>query len=416
LRPPHGHPHPHPQAYPPQQGASQPASQPRTVYMPPVAQMAPAPYPYAGGAAPDPRAVGPAWAAPAAQRPVPIPVRRAEPRPRARPEPSRPGFFRRLLSALFTIMSVLLLLTGAGFVVVAILNQQGIISLSEEDIPVVLPEQPIAIPAITPLIGKPDRQAETAWSSGTCGDYSNERDLPAYQVGKNSGSAQILRGRTAALVVKIFSPSMVWVKATETNVERAALMTQRFYLTQAKARNVPLTFDVIPWPLRTGYQMPALNLDANQRLSSATMDLIRDSSRLTIESALGAKLDRVVSQIRKDGYDNVAFFVFFPVKTTARNFAVPSYRSAPVDYPEAAYLFAPTTDFGHFAVTMAHEGMHLFGADDIYRIKSADKRDDDDVMGEYCTGFLKAKVGDATAFAVGWLPTPPPRAYGFEIK
>lgn len=318
------------------------------------------------------------------------------------------------MSALFTFVSVTVILAGAAFVAIAILNRQGVID--EENLPVILPEQPVAIPTIAPLTTKPDKVAEGAWSSGSCGDFSKERDLPAYQVGRDSGSAQELRGKTAGLVLKLHSTSLSWTKANELTVDRAALMAQRFYLTQAQKRGVDLKFDVIPWDLKTAFEMPKLALDGNQRLSSDVMDGIRDNSRLAIEGALGARLDRVIGELRKSGYENVALFVFLPVKTSARSFAVPSYRSAPKDYAEAAYLFVPSNDFGHFAVTVAHEGMHLFGADDIYRIKNVDKRDDDDVMGEYCTGFLRAKVGDATAFAVGWQASPPVRGYRFDVK
>lgn len=378
--------------------------------------MAPAPFPYAGGAAPDPRAVGPAWSAPAAQRP-PRPVHAVAPSPPRAPRPrapDKPGIVRRILSGFLTAFGVLVLLAGAAFVAISLLGREGVID--EENLPVILPEQPVAIPSITPLTTKPDRVAEGAWSSGNCGDFSKERDLPAYQVGRDSGSAQELRGRTAGLVLKLHSSSLSWTKANELSVDRATLMAQRFYLTQAQKRGIELKFDIIPWELKTAFDVPKLALDGNQRLGSDVMDQIRDGSRTAIETALGARLERVIAEIRKTGYDNVAFFVFLPVKTSARSFAVPSYRSAPKDYAEAAYLFVPTNDFGHFAVTVAHEGMHLFGADDIYRIKNVDKRDDDDVMGEYCTGFLKAKVGDATAFAVGWLPTPPARGYRFDVK
>lgn len=394
-----------------------------------------APYPYAGGAPPDPAARGPAWAAPAAARPAPpypsppYADQRAAAghafQPPASPararaavqRPAGPGLFRRLVSLVFTLITVVLVLGGAGLVGLALLAREGVSPIADEDLPVTLPVQPIAIPDRTPLVGKPDKVGETAWTSGTCGDFSKERDLPAYQAGRSSGSAGALRGRTAALVLKLHSPSMVWTKSAELTVERAALMAQRFYLTQATAHGVTdLRFDLIPWGLRTNYQMPSLNLEANQRLPSKTMDLIRESSRASIEAALGAKLDRVIQELRRDGYQNVALFVFFPVKTKARNFAVPSYRSAPNDYPEAAYLFAPSSDFGQFAVTLAHEGMHLFGADDLYRIKNVDKRDDDDIMGEYCTGFLRAKVNDATSFAVGWRPAAPVRGYKFDVK
>jgi hypothetical protein len=349
---------------------------------------------------------------------MPIPVVRPERRAaRARPaKPVRPvrppsarGWLARLTSFVFTCVTAAVLTAGAAFVAFALLERRG-------SLPAIAPERPIALPAITPLSLKADKIAEAAWSSGSCGDFSKERDLPAYQVGRSSGSAQSLEGKTAALVIKLHASGLSWTSAADLNVDRAALMTQRFYLTQAKARRVALGFDVIPWALDTSYQLPSLTLDANQRLASATMDAIRDGSRLAIEIALGARLDRVIDELRNDGYANVALFVFMPIKTSARSFAVPSYRSAPVDYPEAAYLFVPTTDFAHFAVTMAHEGMHLFGADDLYRVKKVDKRDSDDVMGEYCTGFAKAKVGDATAFAVGWIPTAPARAYPFDLK
>ncbi len=390
--------------------------------MPPVAYTAPAPYPYAGGARPDPSAIGPSWAAPAVPAPhhrprhhAPAPAAaHAAGRAHHHVAPRGPSLGRRVVSWLFSFFSVLVLLAGAAFVVIAIASRQGLVD--EEDLPVVLPDQPVAIPAVTPMTQKPDKVAEGAWTSGTCGDFSKERDLPAYQAGRNSGSAQALKGKTIGLVIKLHAPALAWTKSTELSVDRASLMAQRFYLTQAKKRGVPLQFDVVPWELKTAYALPSLALDANQRLPSDTMDAIRDGSRAAIEGALGAKLDRVISTLRKDGYENVAIFVFLPVKTSARSFAVPSYRSAPKDYPEAAYLFVPQNDFGHFAVTMAHEGMHLFGADDLYRVKNVDKRDNDDVMGEYCTGFLKAQVGDATAFAVGWLNAPPPRPYPFDVK
>ncbi len=406
--------------------------------------MAPAPFPYAGGANAARDAVGPAWSAPSERRPAQGPhahphahphaqhargwaprenARQAPPAAQAqqrqaprRVAPSKPGWFRRILSAAFTFVAALVLFAGAGFAVLALLDRGGIVSLDQSVLPVILPEQPIAMPSIVPLTLKQDKTLESTWASGNCGDFSKERDLPAYQVGRDSGSAQALRGKTAALVLKLHAPGLAWTKTTDLNVDRASLIAQRFYLTQAKKRGVDLRFDVIPWALKSAYQLPSLALDANQRLDTRTMDVIRDGSRLAVEGALGARLERVIGELRKGGYQNVALFVFLPVKTSARSFAVPSYRSAPTDYPEAAYLFVPTNDFGHFAVTVAHEGMHLFGADDLYRIKNVDKRDNDDVMGEYCTGFLKATVNDATAFAVGWAPAAPPRGYNFDIR
>jgi hypothetical protein len=55
----------------------------------------------------------------------------------------------------------------------------------------------------------------------------------------------------------------------------------------------------------------------------------------------------------------------------------------------------------------------LFGADDLYRIQHIDKTDTHDLMGEYCSGYKQATLLDATAYAIGWTTTPPPRPYPF---
>jgi hypothetical protein len=125
----------------------------------------------------------------------------------------------------------------------------------------------------------------------------------------------------------------------------------------------------------------------------------------------------VADEFKKGGYDQVAFLIYFPVKTEARDFAYSAYRSN-ADEAEAAFLFAPATitDFGHFAVTVTHEGLHLFGADDLYRLQNLDKTDVHDIMGEYCTGFRQATINDATAYSIGWSDTPPARPYRFQSR
>jgi hypothetical protein len=74
-------------------------------------------------------------------------------------------------------------------------------------------------------------------------------------------------------------------------------------------------------------------------------------------------------------------------------------------------MFSPLRDLGDFAVTVSHEGLHLFGADDLYRMRTVDPGDAHDIMAEACNGFRQATIGDATAYAVGWLATPPRRPY-----
>ena len=61
--------------------------------------------------------------------------------------------------------------------------------------------------------------------------------------------------------------------------------------------------------------------------------------------------------------------------------------------------------------TYAHELIHLFGADDIYRLTKVDPADDGDIMGGRCVLLRDTRIGEATAWAVGWKASPPARAY-----
>jgi hypothetical protein len=64
------------------------------------------------------------------------------------------------------------------------------------------------------------------------------------------------------------------------------------------------------------------------------------------------------------------------------------------------------------ASVAAHEGLHLFGADDLYRLTPEDAGDSNDLM-SVCRGFSGNGIEDATAWAIGWLDAPPARRYRF---
>ena len=348
----------------------------------------------------DPRYVGPRWAAPGPPRPLP---------PR-RTAPKRSGGGCLLAAAVLFGLFVVFL--GGAAVLVAI-------GTRDEDRAADLPqEQKGNLPAVAPIGGKPDATAQSVWTAGVCGDFSKERDRTAYFATRNEGSARVLRGRVAMIHIRVNSPTLRWTKGGEVNVNRAALMSQEFVLTHAKRYSVAgLTFDVIPWSLKTTYQLPDLGTNTNHKLDDQTMRFVRDGAREAVEAALSARMESVVASVKAGGYDEVGFVIHFPTKTDARDFAFSAFHGEPKDKSaEMAFIFSPTSDFGHFAVTVTHEGLHLFGADDLYRIEHLDARDQHDIMGEYCTGFRQAIVHDATAYAIGWSPSPPPRGYAFEDR
>jgi hypothetical protein len=65
---------------------------------------------------------------------------------------------------------------------------------------------------------------------------------------------------------------------------------------------------------------------------------------------------------------------------------------------------------------VAHELLHLFGADDLYEIRNIAPDDVNDIMNAQCEGVGPTHIGSTTAFAIGWLPAPPARGYAFGPK
>lgn len=363
------------------------------------------PYPYAGQghAAIDPRYVGPRWAAPLPHRPL--------------PKKSRGALFGCLVAILVVLvamgmcfLSVVLFALGSP----SFTTHTGDDGAEPVDPVVELPTLPEGtLPDSTPLHSKSDAITESAWTTGTCGDFSKERDRSEYVLARRHGSAGLLRGKVAVVHVRVGSPSLRWTRAGELNVDRAAILSQRYVLDGARRYGVTdIRYDVIPWTLSTGYVLPPLPVNGNSRLDDATMRLVREGARRSMESALGVPLERIVGDFRANGYQAVAFIVYFPVRTTARDFAFAAYHGD--DSAEAAFVFSPTSALGHFAVSVAHEGLHLFGADDLYRVSPLAEDDKKDIMGEYCTGFREVVIGPATAYAIGWTSSPPPRGYTFR--
>lgn len=355
----------------------------------------------------DPRYVGPQWAAPGPQRRLP---------PKKK---SGAGTVILVLLFVFVGIPTLFVVLGIGIAVVAAIANGGDESgtTTEQDQPVNLPDTH----ALTPIqsTAKQNATEDRAWEGGFCGDFSKERDRDQYFATRNEGSAKVLRGKVAILNIHLTSPSLRWTKTADIDATEAEQLAQRFILQEAARYKIPnLQFDVIPWALTTALELPGLATNSNDLLDVDTMRSIRDSSRLQVETALGTHLESVVSDLRKSGYAEVGFIIYFPVSTEARDFAFMAYNTQPPDDPELGFIFTPigknlSTEFGHLSVTIAHEALHLFGADDLYRIRGLDKADQHDVMGEYCSGFKQATLLDATAYSVGWIATPPKRPYPF---
>lgn len=258
-------------------------------------------------------------------------------------------------------------------------------------------------------------EIESAFSVGRCDGPDNERTRKLYNVKRMHGSAHALRGKIAAVHLRLGMPSMSWNASSEERVDHGALATARFLKDEATRHGVTdLEIDVVPWTLKSTYELPTLRVQPDQMLPPDQMDEIERDAGLAVETALGEPLETMVSDLKSKGYDEVAFAVYFPTTVTVRDWASPAWWRT-TNRAEVCYIFSPTkARFASFAVVVSHETLHLFGADDLYRIVDIDSDDKGDPMDVSCSGYGGAHIGDATSYAIGWRTTPPPRKYGFK--
>lgn len=352
-------------------------------------QWSPPVHRFAPQSSPPPNYVGPSWAAPGPYRPPPPPKKKSV-------------GCGCVAIALAIFLVVPALLVGLGAIAFSILGD-----LAE-------PRRPRAEgrPAEVPFVPTGDPKTDI-YSGGFCrAPFSNERDRGTYEV-IGGGSARALRGKVAILHLKATAPGATWPVSSERKMKESAMLAQRFYLEQAKRRGVRLEVDAVPWTVSVPASLPALRPLPNRLFSQGTMMEIRAAVRRAVESGMGKSLESLVGEYRKKGYDEVAFIAYFPHDIQVRDFAFRESRGS--TEAELAVVFPTQKPLPFLAVQVAHEGLHMFGADDLYRLP-VDAGDAADLMGDYCEGFKQTRVGDATAFSIGWTPAAPKRVYGFRQR
>lgn len=281
--------------------------------------------------------------------------------------------------------------------------------ISEEEM-APLPPSPVGprgMPAWTPLAARPHARVAPV---SLCADPDPaEHDHAAYAgEEKNRGSARKLRGKVAVIDLRIASAKAEpWTPVALRHADAEAIEARAFVLREAAHHGVAdLSLDIVPWFVTTSLPAVHITVDGHGRPDWGEVGVLRGRVLRDVSAATGVSVSEAVRALKKAGYDEVAVMVRLPTSQIVREFAPWSEG----DGLDVAFvqLHATATEPG----TYAHELLHLFGADDLYRIHPRDARDDDDVMGGACGGMLeRTRIGDATAWAIGWRAQPPPRAY-----
>jgi hypothetical protein len=357
--------------------------------------------------------VGPTWAAPGAVA-----------------HPSTPSK-RSGMGGCLAIAIALLVVFGGVVVVVAILLVSSIASLApsgesgSEDHEPGAAEPAVVDPVSSTKLPIPrgvspsnyDKRAERIYRDvGMCSvsplPPGNPELRTSYNVAwRGRGTAKSLRKKVAVLSIRFTSPGLPWTQGEARDSDRVSLLAARFLMAQAANRQISdLQITPIAWHLHAPtLQLPKLILDKSNRVVNS-LDV---SQRLlaAAEGATGRGKRSLVQALKSEGYDEVAVLFHLPM-VGGRDYAYPAESDGDVDN---AFVFFQG-DRSMIAATAVHETLHLFGADDLYPLSVFDPRDRNDVMREYCEGFPSLTIGDATAWAIGWLPSSkrPERGYPFR--
>ena len=83
---------------------------------------------------------------------------------------------------------------------------------------------------------------------------------------------------------------------------------------------------------------------------------------------------------------------------------------------EYAFLFQTNSnnDWDALLYAQAHEGLHLFGADDLYNIEKARDYAVRDIMNHLPRYLFEARIDSITAYAIGWLADQPEAPFPIE--
>jgi len=220
--------------------------------------------------------------------------------------------------------------------------------------------------------------------------------MPFYYAVRGAGPAKELRGRVVVvyLLVDPEGPGR-WTDVDRAFARSTLRRVERWYAEKAEARGVrALEFvdRIFQLPVAAG-ELPLLR---NVNFARGTAWKLANNLG---HDSVGQLLAALAAEERAE---QVLFLVHSPQR--ARSFATPCGRMLGYCDGEIAFIYEPNgpSTWDSLAFTLAHEGLHLFGADDLYNVRGAEDYEPTDVMHHQSANLKYADVGDLTAWAVGW--------------
>jgi hypothetical protein len=216
-----------------------------------------------------------------------------------------------------------------------------------------------------------------------------------YLAARGVGRAAELEGRVvvAYLLVDPDGPGR-WTELDRVFARGTLTRVEQWYVAKAKARGVvapEFVERVFAVPLAAG----DLPIFPNVAIARRTAWILAGNLG---HDSVEQLLDALAAQERAD---QAVLLIHSP--QSERSFAASCTRAGSCE-AEMAFIYVPNgpSTWDELAYTLAHEGLHLFGADDLYDVRGAEDYEPTDLMNYPSTRLEYADVGDLTAWAVGW--------------
>ena len=228
----------------------------------------------------------------------------------------------------------------------------------------------------------------------------------------NAGPGRILRGKVAVVYIFVDDGNISqWSKMNRQLALQNFARVAEWYKKRAQEYDVaePTFVERI-----FVYDKDPLLRNALEKLSFKNYEVGYDLAERVAQTMGHDTVNGFLERIRKEEQADQAMMMMHLYKD-ARSFARRCGRQC-WGKAEYAYVFK-TFDRKHWDAmkyTQAHEGLHLFGADDLYNISGASQYAVRDIMNHTPRYLNQAEVDSITAFAIGWLEDVP--EVPFKVK
>jgi len=228
----------------------------------------------------------------------------------------------------------------------------------------------------------------------------NQRQI--YRDIRNAGIAKKLKGEV--VIAYIFVNDNYWSRWSNKDrlfaMDKTKLVTQ-WYKEQALQYDIKnLSFETRYFFLNAKRLLSAKKIRQKDYFGHLSQKLAKQQGYRTIEKWL----EMITKQ---DKSKQVA--LIFHTNNNDRSFALPCrYRKKKCFYEHTQIIKKSTKERLHWPLeqTLAHEVLHLFGADDLYNIKLARNFATTDIMNYYSRKLAYDEITPVTAWAIGWQSRP----------